>query len=72
MSTDTPRGSPGADRCQNCGRHVTLQFRRTMGDNDDIAHACPECADKFGSGRIFAGLEEMTDGFPEIGGGASR
>lgn len=62
-------GKSDPTRCLGCGGHVTEQFRRVMGDNDDRVHACPSCADKFGSGRVFAGLEEMTDGFPEIGGG---
>lgn len=31
------------DRCQNCGKPVTLQYRRTMGDNQDIAHSCARC-----------------------------
>lgn len=32
--------------CQNCGAQVSAQFRRTHGDSDDVAHACPECAPK--------------------------
>lgn len=31
------------DRCQNCGGHTTDRFRRVLGDNDNIAWACPEC-----------------------------
>lgn len=32
------------DQCQNCGAHVSKRFRRVRGDNNDIAHACRECA----------------------------
>lgn len=31
------------DQCQNCGAHVSDTFRRVLGDNDDIAHACQAC-----------------------------
>ncbi|NHN49318.1 hypothetical protein G9464_17235 [Halostella sp. JP-L12] len=27
----------------NCGAHVTEQFARVLGDNEDDVHACPEC-----------------------------
>jgi len=30
--------------CQNCGRAIPQQRRRTMGDNDDVVWACGECA----------------------------
>jgi len=29
--------------CENCGASVTDQFARTLGDNDDRVHACPDC-----------------------------
>lgn len=33
----------GDDQCQNCGRHVSETFRRVLGDNENIAHACQAC-----------------------------
>ncbi|MCU4975929.1 hypothetical protein OB955_24950 [Halobacteria archaeon AArc-m2/3/4] len=30
-------------RCLKCGSHVTPEFRRGYGDEDDRAHRCPEC-----------------------------
>ncbi|ELY73226.1 DUF7563 family protein [Natrinema pallidum] len=43
----TPTGteSASAPTCQNCGAQVTPRFARVFGDNDDIAHACPDCTD---------------------------
>jgi len=32
-----------AAECQNCGAHVSRDFRRTFGDQDDIAHRCTAC-----------------------------
>ncbi len=32
------------DQCQNCGAFVSETFRRVRGDNDNVAHACRECA----------------------------
>lgn len=32
------------NECQTCGSHVTPDFRRVLGDNDDQVHACPNCA----------------------------
>ncbi|WP_170093777.1 DUF7563 family protein [Halomicrobium mukohataei] len=29
--------------CQHCGTHVSRDFRRTFGDEDDIAHRCAAC-----------------------------
>lgn len=40
--TETP--DIGKDRCQGCGSHVSKRFRQVFGDNDDVAHCCPECA----------------------------
>ena len=31
-------------RCRACGEHVTPQFARVFGDNDDAVRACPACA----------------------------
>ncbi len=30
--------------CQNCGGHVSRQFARVLGDNDDVVHGCPDCS----------------------------
>ena len=30
--------------CQNCGSHVTEQFARVFGTNDDAVHGCPDCS----------------------------
>ena len=30
-------------RCLECGSHVTPEFRRGYGDEDDVAHRCPDC-----------------------------
>ncbi|ELZ92975.1 hypothetical protein C440_12679 [Haloferax mucosum ATCC BAA-1512] len=30
-------------RCLYCGSHVSLDFRRVYGDDDDRAHRCFEC-----------------------------
>ena len=40
----TGTSSSTAPRCQNCGGHVTPQFVRVFGDNDDTVHACPNCS----------------------------
>ncbi|MCL9813606.1 hypothetical protein AArcSt11_08060 [Natranaeroarchaeum aerophilus] len=29
--------------CRNCGAHVSEDFRRVFGDEDHVAHRCPEC-----------------------------
>ena len=29
--------------CQHCGAHVTRDFRRVYGDDDDRAHRCHDC-----------------------------
>ena len=30
-------------RCEHCGSHVTGDFRRVYGDEDDRVHRCGEC-----------------------------
>ena len=41
---ETPRWEPQrTDMCLGCGGHVSEQFRRVFGDNDDRAHACRQC-----------------------------
>ena len=39
-----PRSEREQTTCQNCGSKVSRQFARVSGDNDDVPHACPECA----------------------------
>ncbi len=49
MSAERPEWTPVGDEktaptCRNCGSQVTRQFARVFGDNQDVPHACPECA----------------------------
>ncbi|AHG04021.1 hypothetical protein HALDL1_10730 [Halobacterium sp. DL1] len=30
-------------QCRNCGSHVTVQFARVFGDNQDSVHNCMDC-----------------------------
>jgi len=30
-------------KCQNCGRHVSKNYARTFGDNDNVVHHCMNC-----------------------------
>ncbi len=30
--------------CRNCGEHVSPQFARVFGDNDDAVYACTNCS----------------------------
>lgn len=44
---------PGPEnRCWNCDGHVTAQFARVMGDNDDEVYMCPNCC----------GFRELSNG----------
>ena len=29
--------------CENCDGHVTEQFARVLGDNEDDVYGCPKC-----------------------------
>ncbi|WP_210423568.1 DUF7563 family protein [Halorussus marinus] len=40
---DASNDNPELDQCQFCGTHVTEQFRRVFGDDQDIVHRCIEC-----------------------------
>lgn len=31
-------------QCLTCGDHVTVQFARVFGDNEDTVHSCMGCA----------------------------
>lgn len=66
MSSDVSNFEPSGGSCLNCGGHVTEQYRRVFGDNDDQVHACPNCEEKmFGDERLTAGLDQL----PTVGGG---
>ena len=30
-------------RCRACDNHVTVQFARVFGDNENVVHGCPAC-----------------------------
>lgn len=31
-------------QCRNCDSHVTVQFARVFGNNEDVVHRCIDCA----------------------------
>lgn len=35
--------APAREACQNCGTHVSAEFRRTLGDSENVAHRCLAC-----------------------------
>ena len=53
-------GDEGGDpisSCDGCGGHVTRDFRRVFGDNDNRVNRCPECAPMSGLNRgVAAGV----------------
>ncbi|WP_083912467.1 DUF7563 family protein [Natronolimnohabitans innermongolicus] len=44
-------------RCQNCGAHVSSEFRRIHGDDRGLAHRCPQCEEYHSLPRTAAGLD---------------
>ncbi|MCU4799786.1 hypothetical protein OB920_05325 [Halobacteria archaeon HArc-gm2] len=44
--------SSDASQCQHCGAHVSRDFRRVYGDQDDTVHRCPACDSM---GRLYRG-----------------
>ena len=51
--------------CLNCDAHVTEQFARVLGDNEDDVHACPECTtqtDIYRGATADAGFDARVDG----------
>ncbi|MFB6068426.1 MAG: hypothetical protein ABEJ90_00685 [Halobacterium sp.] len=52
-------------RCHNCGSHVTVQFARVFGDNDDSVHNCIDCATN-------AELDQNPDAGQTVGVGPPR
>lgn len=64
---DTADGQEGysKEQCQNCGSHLSEAFRRVKGDNQNVAHACPDCMPKNHEfPYAVAGVD--TDGIPVI------
>ena len=57
MAVSDPPAATGT-RCRYCRSHVSDQFARVFGDNDDVPHRCTECDTEtrlsYGSG---AGLD---------------
>lgn len=55
--------------CQCCGESVTLRFRRTFGDNDNVAWGCFDChtasAIKRGAAKDEDCDGEIADGIME-------
>lgn len=50
----------GMPTCRNCGEHVTVQFARVFGDNEDTVTKCIECVPN-------AALDETTDDYESEG-----
>ncbi len=56
--------------CQNCGDHVSDEFRRSAGDADGYVHACPNCTEFRRLARAARGLEpRQQDGQVAADGG---
>ena len=49
--------------CRNCDAHVTEQFARVLGDNEDDVHGCPECTPQT---DIYDGAAAQTDFTPRV------
>lgn len=65
-----------SQQCRTCGNHVTDQFARVCGDNDDVVHHCPECASEGDIVDGAAAIPERKDtrtrqGEPALQGGLS-
>jgi len=50
-------------QCRNCDAHVTEQFARVLGDNEDDVHGCPECTPQT---DIYDGAAAQTDFTPRV------
>jgi len=46
-------------RCTNCRSHVTVQFARVFGDNEDVVHECIDCVP---NGRLGEASEDADAG----------
>jgi len=51
------------DQCQSCGAHVTSRFRKCLGDANNIAHACRQCADQ---NDLYCGAAADPDYEPRV------
>ncbi|WP_341538905.1 DUF7563 family protein [Natrarchaeobius halalkaliphilus] len=54
-------------KCRMCGSHVTPQFRRTHGDENQVAHRCIECDtdERLGEGGAAGQELEKADPIDE-------
>ena len=43
FGVNTEISSTDSANCKNCGSHLSEQFRRVLGDGDNLAHRCGEC-----------------------------
>lgn len=53
---DSAENSGG--HCLNCENHVSAEFQRVMGDNNQDVHACPRCANQ---GELARGAAANPD-----------
>ncbi|WP_438267630.1 DUF7563 family protein [Halorussus aquaticus] len=44
--TSTEEVQLANNQCRNCGTHVSDDFRRVYGSNDDVVYACRTCVSK--------------------------
>lgn len=51
-------------RCRNCESHVTVQFARVFGDNDDRVHNCIDCVP---NAELDDGAASNSEGLTEAG-----
>lgn len=60
----TPVRDDDADEhhCRGCGAHVSADYARVSGDNDDVVHACLRCSTK----------EDLRDGAAAGGHGRAK
>lgn len=49
-------------RCRNCESHVTVQFARVFGDNEDTVHNCMSCVP---NAELDDGAASQSDGTAE-------
>jgi DNA-directed RNA polymerase subunit RPC12/RpoP len=55
----TERTAGTALRCENCGAHVTPEFTRVFGDNEDRVYSCFECQE---ASKLFDGAGAQRTG----------
>lgn len=49
--------------CQRCGSHVSEDFERVFGDNNDEVHGCPDCRRQI---DMFEGAGANPDFDPRV------